>query len=80
VRTGLAYRLIDANGDPHSPAGHEALLAAAVDLAHRAAAAPRNLVIATKATLRVTVTMPTHAQAVTHELAPQLASLRMLAK
>lgn len=79
VRTGLAYRLVDvgdASGDPRSPAAHEAVVAAAVDLAQRAASAPRELVVATKATLRVTATMPAHADAVAHETGPQLASLR----
>ncbi|HET9118017.1 MAG TPA: enoyl-CoA hydratase [Pseudonocardiaceae bacterium] len=73
VRTGLAYRLIDGNGS-----GHEAVVAAAVDLARRAAAAPRDLVIATKAALRATARMPEHADAVTHEAGPQLASLRAM--
>lgn len=79
LRTGLAYRRIDTNADPHSAAAHEALVKAAVDFAHRATAAPRDLVIATKAALRATATMPTHGHAVTHELAPQLATLRSLA-
>jgi len=76
VRTGLAYRLIEVDGDPRSPAAHEAVVAAAVDLARRAAAAPRDLVIATKATLRATAIMPEHTDAVSYETAPQLASLR----
>ncbi|MGH3779478.1 MAG: enoyl-CoA hydratase [Pseudonocardiaceae bacterium] len=76
VRTGLAYRLIDVDGEPRSPAAHEAVVAAAVGLALRAAAAPRDLVVATKAALRATATMPDHADAVAYETAPQLASLR----
>jgi enoyl-CoA hydratase len=80
VRTGLAYRSIEVDGDPRSPAAHEAVVAAAVDLARHAAAAPRDLVVATKAALRATAAMPEHAHAVTHELAPQLASLRSLAE
>ena len=72
VRTGLAYRLIDGNGDD------EAVVAAAVHLARRAAAAPRDLVIATKAALKATATMPEHADAVTYETSPQLASLRTM--
>jgi len=77
VRTGLAYRVIETDDDePRSPAAHEAVVAAAVDLAHRAAAAPRDLVIATKAALRATAVMPLHADAVTYETAPQLTSLR----
>jgi enoyl-CoA hydratase len=65
--------LIDGNG-----AGHEAVVAAAVALARHAAAAPRDLVIATKAALRATARMPEHADAVAYETAPQLASLREL--
>lgn len=80
VRTGLAYRLIEADDDPRSPAAHEAVVAAAVDLARRAAAAPRDLVIATKAALRATSTMPKHADAVAYEIGPQLASLRSRAQ
>lgn len=81
VRTGLAYRLVDCNpDDPRSPTAHEAVVAAAVDLAGRAAAAPRDLVIATKAALKATARMPEHADAVTHELTPQLATLRSLPK
>jgi enoyl-CoA hydratase len=76
VRTGLAYRLIKVAGEPRSPAAHEAVVAAAVGLARRAAAAPRDLVVATKAALRATATMPDHAHAVAYETTPQLASLR----
>lgn len=76
VRTGLAYRVIETDDDPRSPAAHEAVVAAAVDLARRAAAASRDLVIATKAALRATAVMPQHADAVAYETAPQLASLR----
>ncbi|MGH3937908.1 MAG: enoyl-CoA hydratase [Pseudonocardiaceae bacterium] len=79
VRTGLAYRLIDLGDggkDPRSPAAHEAVVTAAVDLARRTAAASRDLVLATKATLRTTARMATHADAVAHETGPQLASLR----
>ncbi|HEV7450116.1 MAG TPA: enoyl-CoA hydratase [Pseudonocardiaceae bacterium] len=76
VRTGLAYRVIEVDDDPRSPAAHDAVVAAAVDLARRAAAAPRDLVVATKAALRATAVMPTHADAVSYETAPQLASLR----
>jgi enoyl-CoA hydratase len=76
VRTGLAYRLIETAGEPRSPAAHEAVVAAAVALARWAAAAPRNLVVATKAALRATAAMPQHTDAVAYETAPQLASLR----
>jgi enoyl-CoA hydratase len=76
VRTGLAYRLIETDGDPRSPAAHQAVVAAAVDFAHRAVAASRDLVVATKAALRATAVMPQHADAVAYDTAPQLASLR----
>lgn len=76
VRVGLAYRLVEVDGEPRSPAAHEAVVAAAVNLAERAAAAPRDLVVATKAALRATATMPEHADAVAYEMGPQLASLR----
>jgi enoyl-CoA hydratase len=78
VRIGLAHRLIEVDSDPRSPEAHQAVVAAAVDLARRAAEAPRELVIATKAAFRATATMPNHADAVTYETAPQLASLRSL--
>ncbi|MDQ3761171.1 MAG: enoyl-CoA hydratase [Actinomycetota bacterium] len=80
VRTGLAYRLIEVDGDPRSPAAHEAVVTAAVDLAQRAAAAPRDLVIATKAALRATARMSEHADAVAYEMGPQLGSLRSRAR
>jgi enoyl-CoA hydratase len=76
VRIGLAHRLVETGGEPRSPEAHEAVLAAAVDMARRAADAPRELVIATKAALHATSTMPHHTDAVTYELAPQLNSLR----
>ncbi|HZA17838.1 MAG TPA: enoyl-CoA hydratase [Pseudonocardiaceae bacterium] len=77
VGTGLAYRLVEVDsGDPRSPAAHQAVVAAAVHLARRTAAAPRHLVVATKAALRATAVMPLHADAVTYETEPQLASLR----
>lgn len=76
VRIGLAYRLVEVDDDPRSPAAHEAVVAAAVDFARRAAAAPRDLVVATKTALRATAVMPEHVDAVRYETAPQLASLR----
>jgi enoyl-CoA hydratase len=78
VRTGLAHRLIETDGDPRSREAHEAVVAAAVELARRAAAASRELVIATKAALRATAVMPHHTDAVAYELLPQLVSLRSL--
>jgi enoyl-CoA hydratase len=79
VRIGLAFRLVEVDGDPRSPAAHEAVVSAAVSFARRTAAAPRDLVVATKAALRATATMPQHADAVAYETAPQLASLGSLA-
>jgi enoyl-CoA hydratase len=81
VRTGLAYRLVEVDADlePRSPAAHAAVVDAAVQLASRSAAAARELVVATKATLRATAAMPGHAEAVAHETGPQLASLRSAA-
>jgi enoyl-CoA hydratase len=76
VRTGLAHRLVEMDVDPRSPAAHDAVVAAAVDLAGRAAAAPRDLVVTTKAALRATAVMSRHADAVAYETGPQLASLR----
>lgn len=79
VRTGLAYRLVDpgssADDGPRSATAHEAVVAAAVELAGRAAAARRELVVSTKAALRATATMLTHSDAVGYETPPQLASL-----
>lgn len=62
-RTGLVWRAVD---DP---------VAAAVELAARAAAAPRDLAIATKRTMRVTGTLPVQSAAVDVEIRAQLASL-----
>lgn len=62
-RTGLVWRAVD---DP---------VTAAVELAARAAAAPRELAIATKRTMRVTDTLPVQSAAVDVEIRAQLASL-----
>lgn len=64
VRAGLALRKVD--GD---------LLEAALELAAAAAAAPRDLVLATKRTLRHTAGLTRHSDAVDAELTPQVASL-----
>ncbi|HEU5476081.1 MAG TPA: enoyl-CoA hydratase [Actinophytocola sp.] len=66
-RTGLTLRTVD--GD------HDALVAAAVELAGPAAAAPRELVLSTKHTLRTTATLTEHAEAVEIELVAQLESM-----
>ncbi|SEB29570.1 enoyl-CoA hydratase [Amycolatopsis tolypomycina] len=67
VRAGLALRVVD--GD------HDDLLAAARDLAHAAVTAPREVLIATKRSLRTTADLGRHSDAVDVEIAPQLASL-----
>ncbi|MFD9959205.1 enoyl-CoA hydratase [Amycolatopsis sp. NPDC058986] len=67
VRAGLALRVVD--GD------HDALLTAALDLAAPAVAAPREVVLATKESLRNSRGLTEHADAVNAEIKPQLASL-----
>lgn len=67
VRTGLAHRRVD--GD------HEDLLEAALGLAKAPSEAPRELVLATKASMRRTRALTAHADAVDVEIAPQVASL-----
>lgn len=62
-RTGLVWRAVD---DP---------VAAAVELAARAAAASRDLAVATKRTMGVTGTLPVQSAAVDVEIRAQLASL-----
>lgn len=64
-RTGLAYRCV-ADDD---------LLETAVAMGERAAAAPRELVAKTKATIADMATIATHAEAVDRELEPQVWSL-----
>jgi enoyl-CoA hydratase len=61
-RVGLAWRCVD----------DDALLAEAHELAKRAADAPRELAITTKATLRDMATITEHEQAVDREIAPQV--------
>lgn len=67
-RVGLAFHIVDG--------GHDELVAAAVELAAPAAAAPRELVIATKRTLRTTAALDLHSDAVETELVAQLESMR----
>lgn len=66
-RAGLVLRAVD--GD------HDALVAAAVELAAPAVAAPRRLVTTTKRTLRATAAIDRHADAVETELVSQLESM-----
>ena len=54
---------------------HEQLVEAALELAAPATEAPRELVIATKASMRATAVEPSHEAAVNIEIAPQLESL-----
>ena len=54
----------------------EEVLPAAVELAGRAAAAPRDLVVATKATMRLTAGAVSHAEAVEIEVRAQAESVR----
>lgn len=68
-RTGLALRMVDS-------ADHDTLIAAAVELAAPAAAAPRELVKSTKRTLRTTAALDLHADAVETELVAQLESMK----
>ena len=82
VRTGLAHRLVDTGGDDtggddtaRDERAHELVVTAAVELAARAAEAPRDLVLATKRTMRDTAGITQHAAAVEREIGPQLASL-----
>jgi len=64
ARIGLVHRVVDD------------VLPAAIELAGRAAAAPRELTVATKATMRLTAGPLTHAEAVDVEVAPQAESVR----
>jgi enoyl-CoA hydratase len=68
VRTGLALRAVD--GD------HDALVAAAVVLAAPAAAAPRELVVSIKRSMRATWAMDDHDEATETELVAQLESMQ----
>ncbi|MET0579587.1 MAG: enoyl-CoA hydratase [Ilumatobacteraceae bacterium] len=65
-RVGLAYRCVD----------DEALLETAHTMAARAASAPRELVIVTKATIQAMADIDEHPAAVERELEPQLWSTR----
>jgi enoyl-CoA hydratase len=66
ARVGLAWRCVD----------DQELLAVAQDLAARAAAAPRELIIATKRTIATMAGVADHSDAVAVELEPQLWSTR----
>jgi enoyl-CoA hydratase len=61
-RVGLVYRCVD----------DDQLLAEAQQMAARAASAPRELVIATKQTIKDMADVATHPEAVKRELVPQL--------
>jgi enoyl-CoA hydratase len=66
-RVGLVHRVVDGT--------HENLVDAAVRFAGVAANAPRELMVATKRTMRATATLDEHTAAVETELVPQLASM-----
>jgi enoyl-CoA hydratase len=66
-RVGLVHRVFDGE--------HPELVDAAVRFAGVAADAPRELVVATKRTMRSTATVDEHTAAVEIELVPQLASM-----
>ncbi len=65
-RLGIVHRCVD----------DESLATVAHDMAARAASAPRDLVIATKETIRDMADVATHPEAVARELDPQLWSTR----
>jgi enoyl-CoA hydratase len=65
-RVGLAYRCVD----------DDALLGVAHELAARAASVPRELLVRTKQTLQEMAGVAGHADAVAHELGPQVWSTR----
>jgi enoyl-CoA hydratase len=67
VRLGLAFHMVDTD--------HDGLVAASVEFAAPAAAAPRELVTATKQTLRTTAALDLHRDAVETELVAQLRSM-----
>jgi enoyl-CoA hydratase len=67
VRAGLALRLVDDD--------HDRLLEEALTLAKPATEAPRDLVVATKRSMRRTRSLAEHVEAVDVEIVPQLASL-----
>ncbi|GEL16341.1 enoyl-CoA hydratase [Pseudonocardia asaccharolytica] len=69
-RVGLVWRRY---------AGDEGLRAGALDLAARAAAAPRDLITTTKASMRITAAMTAHADATELEVRAQAASVRSAA-
>ena len=69
-RLGLVLRVVEDGDD-----GDGGVLAAATALAGRAAAAPRELVLATKRSMRATAGPIGHADAVQLELGPQLESI-----
>lgn len=64
---GLVHRVVDGE--------HAQLIDAAVQLASGAADAPRELVLATKRTLRTTAAIAQHPEAVDAEIGPQLTSI-----
>jgi enoyl-CoA hydratase len=77
-RLGLVLRVVSDRTDTAETDGTGTpggVLAAAIELARRAAAAPRELVLATKRSVHATAALTEHADAVELELGPQLASI-----
>lgn len=66
LRIGLVHRVVEDGQD---------VVTAACELAAVTASAPREVVLATKRSLRTTATLADHAEAVRVELGPQLASV-----
>ncbi|NKQ55737.1 enoyl-CoA hydratase [Amycolatopsis sp. K13G38] len=67
LEAGLTMRTVDGT--------HEELLSAALELARPAADAPREVVLATKRSMRLTMPLAEHLDAVDTEIVPQLESL-----
>ncbi|HJQ48246.1 MAG TPA: enoyl-CoA hydratase [Amycolatopsis sp.] len=65
--TGLTMRTVDGT--------HDDLIAAALELARPAAEAPREVLLATKRSMRLTLALAEHSDAVDTEIVPQLESL-----
>jgi enoyl-CoA hydratase len=72
-RVGLVWRALPASSDGSD--GSDAVVDAAVELAARAADAPKDLVVTTKRSMRVTATQAAQVDAVEVEIRAQVASL-----
>ena len=75
-RAGLVWRAVPASSDGSDGSdGSDAVVDAAVELAARAADAPKDLVVTTKRSMRVTATQAAQVDAVEVEIRAQVASL-----